>query len=374
MSLGIQPPDRAARQGRDHRRDALRRQHDHDLTLGRLPGDRPGESPACAERPRWRRAPRRCASAAAAAPVGDPGHHRRACSRCGASRSAPAASSRRVIPTPGGTEVVLGDQGGPGAVRQRQPARPGGADRRLAVPGGRRAGAPRALPRVRLRRLVIVPVRTGMRMFNRSSLFRILVEVRPARRARRGQAGHRRTLLGERHRAEDVTVITQDAVVSTFSSILSALTLALVAIASVSLTVAGVGIMNVMLVAVTERRRGDRPAQGAGRRHAADPGGVPGRGGGARHRSAACWGWAAGGPRCARFVRVYPTFPAAPPVWAVRGARSWWRWASGSCSALWPARRATRLDPFRPWQDGRRHGLQVANCNSPKVVGWISSR
>ena len=49
-------------------------------------------------------------------------------------------------------------------------------------------------------------------------------------------------------------MITQDAVLSAFSSILSALTLALAGIASVSLAVAGIGIMNVMLVSVTERR------------------------------------------------------------------------------------------------------------------------
>ena len=61
-------------------------------------------------------------------------------------------------------------------------------------------------------------------------------------------------LLRERHRAEDVTVITQDAVITAFSSIMRVLTLALAGIASVSLAVAGVGIMNVMLVSVTERR------------------------------------------------------------------------------------------------------------------------
>jgi len=52
-----------------------------------------------------------------------------------------------------------------------------------------------------------------------------------------------------------VTVITQDAVLATFDRILRALTLAVGGIAAISLAVAGILIMNVMLIAVTQRRR-----------------------------------------------------------------------------------------------------------------------
>ena len=45
-----------------------------------------------------------------------------------------------------------------------------------------------------------------------------------------------------------MTVLTQDAVLSTFDKILGILTAALTGIAAISLSVAGIGIMNVMLV------------------------------------------------------------------------------------------------------------------------------
>ncbi len=190
--------------------------------------------------------------------------------------------------------------------------------------------------------LVIVPVRTGMRLFNRSSLFRIMVEMRSAGELDAGKRAIE-DLMRQRHRAEDITVIRQDAVVSTFSSILNALTLVLVAIASVSLTVAGVGIMNVMLVAVAERRReiGLLKALGASTRQIlavfvaeaavlSTLGGLLGLGG----------GWAA----VRAFVRVYPTFPAAPPVWAV-AASLVVAMGVGIVFGTLPARRAARLDP-----------------------------
>ncbi|HSU83249.1 MAG TPA: ABC transporter permease, partial [Thermoanaerobaculia bacterium] len=78
---------------------------------------------------------------------------------------------------------------------------------------------------------VAVPVATGMRMFDRRSLFRVFVEVRSSA-ALEGAKGRVVKILKERHGEEDVTVLTQDAVVSTFSQILGALTLALGAIAA----------------------------------------------------------------------------------------------------------------------------------------------
>jgi putative ABC transport system permease protein len=101
---------------------------------------------------------------------------------------------------------------------------------------------------------VLVPVASAMRMFDVTSLFRVMIELTPGADVAAAKEAVRRTLL-ERHGEEDFTLITQDAVVGAVSNILRVLTLALAGIAAISLGVAGIGIMNVMLVSVAERTR-----------------------------------------------------------------------------------------------------------------------
>jgi len=101
--------------------------------------------------------------------------------------------------------------------------------------------------------LIIVPVSSALALFNTNSLFRILVEVREADLL--GQAEQDiLDIIRQRHEGEDdVTVINQDSLLSTFNRILHILTLALGGIAAISLIVAGIMIMNIMLVAVSQR-------------------------------------------------------------------------------------------------------------------------
>lgn len=101
--------------------------------------------------------------------------------------------------------------------------------------------------------LVIVPVASAQALFDSHSLFRVLIE------AHSEQTMHKavddvRNIIKLRHEGEeDITVITQDSVVKTFDKILSALTFTVAGIAAVSLSVAGVLVMNVMLVSVAQR-------------------------------------------------------------------------------------------------------------------------
>jgi putative ABC transport system permease protein len=190
--------------------------------------------------------------------------------------------------------------------------------------------------------VALVPVATAMKMLNRSSLFRVILQVRSPAELDLAKTKVTR-LLTERHGEEDVTCITQDAVLTAFNSILGALTMALGGIAAISLAVAGVGIMNVMLVSVSERTRevGLLKALGAGRRQIlalflteavliSTAGGLLGL----------AFGWGA----VQALVTMFPALPATPPPWAVVAALLL-STAVGAAFGVLPARRATRLDP-----------------------------
>ena len=100
---------------------------------------------------------------------------------------------------------------------------------------------------------VLVPVTSALTLFNSPSLFRILIEARSREAIARAESDSL-YIIRKRHDGEaDVTVITQDAVLATFDKILQALTMTMAGIAAISLLVAGLLIMNVMLVAISQR-------------------------------------------------------------------------------------------------------------------------
>lgn len=101
--------------------------------------------------------------------------------------------------------------------------------------------------------IVIIPIDYAQALFNTTSLFRILVEAKSHSDIQSTKQAILDTLKQSHDGEEDNTVITQDAVLATFDRILHALTLSVAGIAAVSLIVAGILIMNVMLVAVSQR-------------------------------------------------------------------------------------------------------------------------
>ena len=103
-------------------------------------------------------------------------------------------------------------------------------------------------------KLLRIPVATAQSLFNRVSLFRIVVEAVNEDAVGRAKKAIL-SIIKARHEGEDdITVITQDAVLATFDKIFRALTLTVGGIAAISLVVAGIMIMNIMLVAISNRR------------------------------------------------------------------------------------------------------------------------
>jgi putative ABC transport system permease protein len=101
--------------------------------------------------------------------------------------------------------------------------------------------------------MVIIPVVSAQALFNNRSLFRILVETKSRQSMAKAVEDIQRIIRLRHEGEDDVTIITQDSVIGAFNKILTALTIAVGSIAGVSLFVAGVLVMNVMLVSVSQR-------------------------------------------------------------------------------------------------------------------------
>lgn len=192
--------------------------------------------------------------------------------------------------------------------------------------------------------MVIIPVASAQALFDTRSLFRILIETK-SREAMIKAVDEVKKIIKLRHEGEeDITIITQDSVVSAFNKILTALTMAVACIGGISLVVAGVLVMNVMLVSVTQRTAeiGLLKALGAS-------------------QSQVQWLFLAeamllslAGALLGLFLgqliitilkSIYPTFPIDLPGWGLLSALGV-STLTGLLFGVLPAHKAARLDPI----------------------------
>jgi len=193
--------------------------------------------------------------------------------------------------------------------------------------------------------VVFVPVAVAQSLFNTNTLFRVLIEARSRDELEAVKRDVMAALKARHGGEEDITVITQDAVLATFDKLLRALTAAVAGIAAISLAVAGILVMNVMLVAVTQRTAEIGLLKALGAR-------------GATVRDAflaeaamislagALTGYGLGLFGAFVLRQMYPVFPAYPPDWAVIAALAT-ALGTGLLFGIMPARRAAQLDPVQ---------------------------
>ena len=111
---------------------------------------------------------------------------------------------------------------------------------------------------------VFLPVTAAQRLFGLARVDAIAVRAASPEDIDREQQIIKQT-VGQAHPEQEYQVVTQQEILGVLGRILSVLTLVLASIAGISLLVGGVGVMNIMLVSVSERTReiGLRKAVGA---------------------------------------------------------------------------------------------------------------
>ncbi len=190
---------------------------------------------------------------------------------------------------------------------------------------------------------IFIPVASAQSVFNIHGLFRVMMKVKD-----NYQVDEVKSRIADRmqelHDGElDVTVVSPDAMLSTFDDILQALTLGVAGIAAISLVVAGILVMNVTLMSVKQRTAeiGLLKAIGA---PAAQVRTLFLTEATLIATAGALLGLLAGSVLVAAGKELYPSIPFATPGWAM-----WAAFCLAVGTALvfaWlPAQQAARLEP-----------------------------
>ncbi|MBU2229144.1 FtsX-like permease family protein, partial [Patescibacteria group bacterium] len=111
----------------------------------------------------------------------------------------------------------------------------------------------------------VIPITTAQDVLDALNIFRINVEFETTEVVEQGVEEVNALMLDRHKGVKDFSVLTTDDLLDLFNQFFDILTSAVVGIAAISLIVGGIGIMNIMLVSVTERTReiGIRKALGA---------------------------------------------------------------------------------------------------------------
>ncbi len=194
--------------------------------------------------------------------------------------------------------------------------------------------------------VAIIPITTFQKLFGTRRSVSIMVEAKPklfemAKDEVTSLMRRRRHILPKEK--NDFAINTQDTIMNVYKSLTSIAFLVMIGVSSISLLVGGIGIMNIMLVSVTERTReiGIRKAIGAGRKDIlfqfliealilSGIGGIIGIG----------LGGGAG-----KLVSALTPLQAVIPLWSIilgLGFSS----AVGLIFGIWPAAKAAKLNPI----------------------------
>lgn len=190
---------------------------------------------------------------------------------------------------------------------------------------------------------IFIPVASAQSLFDVNGLFRVIFRLQPG-----AEPDAARDVILARMREyhegkEDVTLVSPDAMLQSFAGVLRVLTLGVSGIASISLVVAGVLVMNLMLLSVRQRTAeiGLLKALGAADRTVR---GVFLAEAGMLGAAGAAIGVMLGLGAVLALGRIFPKLPVTVPVWAVVAAG-----VAALVTALlfaWlPATRAARLEP-----------------------------
>lgn len=191
--------------------------------------------------------------------------------------------------------------------------------------------------------LVIIPVASAQSLFNTEALFRIMIQAKNRNAIPAAKEAILRTIRDRHDGEDDITVITQDAILSTFDRIFSALTYTIAGIAAVSLGVAGILIMNVMLISVSQRKSeiGLLKALGAGSSQILQ---VFLAEAAILSMIGALLGLAVAFSGTFMIARLFPYFPVHIPPWSV-AASVLTAQVTGLLFGVLPARQAAAMDP-----------------------------